>query len=93
MWLDLHEPSQIAQELKSNLLLNIKPNLALPSNTKHMAIDGQVCFHRWHFVKKPFIYSQSQFFFKYLDIHVMSMYVTSTFITEMFYLVTYVQLF
>ena len=23
--------------------------LALPRNTKHMAIDGHVCFHRWPF--------------------------------------------
>ena len=36
----------MAQEFKSYSLLNIKPTLALPRNTKHIAIDGQVYFHR-----------------------------------------------
>ena len=42
---------QITQELKSILLLNIKPTLLHYPDTdaKHMAIDGQVCFHRWPF--------------------------------------------
>ena len=58
MWLDLQKPSHIAQELKFNLLLIIKPTLALalPRNIKHMAIDGWVCFHRRLFsdpVKSP----------------------------------------
>ena len=51
MWLDLQEPSQTSQELKSRLLLNIKAtySLALPRNTEHMAMDNQVCFHTQHF--------------------------------------------
>ena len=36
----------MVQELKSNLLLIIKLTLALHRNTKHIAIDGQVCIHR-----------------------------------------------
>ena len=37
----MQKPSQITQELKSNLLLNIKITLlVLPRNTKHLAIDG-----------------------------------------------------
>ena len=47
MWLDLQKPIQIVQKLKSILSLNIK--LCLLRNTIHMAIDGQVCFHRWSF--------------------------------------------
>ena len=47
MWL-LWKLIQIAQQLKSILLLNIKA-LLLPRNTKHMAIDDHVCFHRWPF--------------------------------------------
>ena len=43
MWLDLWKLVQIAQELKSILLPNIKATLW---RTKHMAKDGQVCFHR-----------------------------------------------
>ena len=46
--MDSQKLSQIAEELKSNLLLNIY-TLALPRNIKHMAIGGQVCFHRWLF--------------------------------------------
>ena len=43
----MQKPPQITQELKSNLLLNIKITLlVLPRNTKHLATDGQVCFHR-----------------------------------------------
>ena len=34
------------KELKSILLLKVQP---LPRNTKHMAIDGQVCFRVWPF--------------------------------------------
>ena len=41
----------MAQEPKSEILLEIihTYNLALPRNTKHMAIDGQACFHKWLF--------------------------------------------
>ena len=50
----MQTPSQITQELKSNLLLNIKPTytLVLPRNTK-------VCFHRWLFANpiKPLRYT------------------------------------
>ena len=38
---------QIAQELKSNLLLNIKPTLLYyPETPNTLTIDGQACFHR-----------------------------------------------
>ena len=41
MWLNLQKPSQFTQELKSNLIPNIQ---------KHqVAIDNQMCFHRWLF--------------------------------------------
>ena len=56
-WLDLQKLSLSEQEMKSNLLLIIKLyTLSLPINTKHIAIDGQVCFHWWliaNFVKPP----------------------------------------
>ena len=54
MWLDLRKPSLSAQEMKSNLLPINKPTytLALPKNTKHIAIDGQVCFH-WRLIADP----------------------------------------
>ena len=44
MWLYLQKPSLTAQVLESKTY-----TLALPRNTytEHMAIDGQVCFHRW----------------------------------------------
>ena len=37
---------------ESNLLLIIKPTLALPKNTKHIAVDDQVCFH-WRLIADP----------------------------------------
>ena len=41
------KPVQIAQEMKSILLPEIKANtLALPRRTKHMTKDDQGCFHR-----------------------------------------------
>ena len=52
MSLDLQKPSLSAQKMKSNLLLIIKPTLALPKNTKHIAIDDQICFH-WRLIAKP----------------------------------------
>ena len=42
MWLYLQKPSLMVQELKSKTYTS-----ALPRNTKHVAIDGQVYFHRW----------------------------------------------
>ena len=47
MWLDLQKPSQLAQELKSNLMNNIKDTfMHAPSrHLKCVAIDSQVCFH------------------------------------------------
>ena len=49
MWLDLQNHSKLAQELKSNLFLNIKPTLLHYSEIPNtcIAIDGQVC--RWLF--------------------------------------------
>ena len=47
MWLYLRKPSLTAQEMKSNLLLIIKPTLLRYLDTKHIAINGQVCFHWW----------------------------------------------
>ena len=43
--------SQFAQELKSNLINDNIDTLAHASsrNIKYMAIDSQVCFHRWFF--------------------------------------------
>ena len=53
-WLDLRKPSLMAQEMKSNLSLIIKPTLLhlLPRNIKYIAIDGQVCFY-WRFIVNP----------------------------------------
>ena len=51
MWLDLQKLSQITQELKSNLLVNIKLHsyTTQKRQLKHMIIDSQVCFHTRHF--------------------------------------------
>ena len=54
----MQKPSLTAEEMISNLLLNIKPTytLAIPLNIKHMAVDGEVCFHRQPFadpIKPP----------------------------------------
>ena len=43
----------ISTKMKSNLLLIIKPTLLhYLKNTKHIAIDGQVCFH-WRLIADP----------------------------------------
>ena len=54
MWLDLQKLSLSAQERNSNLLLIIKPLLLhyLRKNTKHIAIDDQLCFH-WKLIANP----------------------------------------
>ena len=52
MWLDLWKPIQITQELKSFYYLTLKlHSTAISIHAKHMAKDGQVCFHRSPFVK------------------------------------------
>ena len=50
MWLDLWKLIQMAQNLKSILLLDLKPLLLHYLVTPNTCIiDGQVCFHRWPF--------------------------------------------
>ena len=63
MWMDLQKLTLSAQEMKSNLLLIIKLTpLHYLENTKHIAIDGQVCFH-WQLIadsiKPPWLLSVS----------------------------------
>ena len=52
-------PNRTRTEIQ--IIADIKPTytLALPRNTKHMAIDGQVCFHIWLFANpiKPLRYT------------------------------------
>ena len=47
MWLNSQKPSQMAQELKSNLKPNIKDTFmhCPQASTTYVAIDNQVCFH------------------------------------------------
>ena len=54
LWLDLRKPSLSAQEMKSNLLLIIKPTLLhyLKIPSTYVAIDDQVCFH-WRLIADP----------------------------------------
>ena len=52
MWLYLRKPSLMAQGMKSNLLMIIKPTLSHYLKIPSTAIDDQVCFH-WRLIADP----------------------------------------